>query len=137
MVHVTELPIRKWTQDYKEYLENLIKPEDKGQKALLSDYKEFHTGANVHFELQPVEGAVPEEEAAQLLVKFKLTSKLALSKQFQFPRLAIRGGVPENCYDKPKLIQRQIGSDKSMPMQYTCHTQRERSQICMKIAETS
>ncbi len=26
---VTELPVRKWTQDYKEYLETLIKPEDK------------------------------------------------------------------------------------------------------------
>lgn len=79
MIHITELPIRKWTQDYKEYLESLIKPEDKGQKPLLSDYKEFHTGANVHFELQPVDGAVTEHEAAQLLAKFKLTSRLALS----------------------------------------------------------
>lgn len=81
LLNVTELPIRKWTQDYKEYLESLIKPEDKGQKALLSDYKEFHTGANVHFELQPIEGAVPETDPAQLLTKFKLTSKITLSKR--------------------------------------------------------
>ena len=80
VLNVTDLPIRKWTQDYKEYLESLIKPEDKGQKTLLVDYKEFHTGANVHFELQPVEGAVPETETAQLLAKFKLTSKITLSK---------------------------------------------------------
>jgi len=26
---VTELPVKKWTQDYKEYLETLIKPESK------------------------------------------------------------------------------------------------------------
>ena len=26
---ITELPVRKWTQDYKEFLETLIKPEDK------------------------------------------------------------------------------------------------------------
>lgn len=81
VVNVTELPVRKWTQDYKEYLESLIKPEDKGQKALLVDYKEFHTGANVHFELHPVDGAVPETEATQLLTKFKLTSKITLSKK--------------------------------------------------------
>ena len=79
VINVTELPVRKWTQDYKEYLEGLIKPEDRGQRPLVVDYKEFHTGANVHFELQLAEGAVPESEPAQLLAKFKLTSKFALS----------------------------------------------------------
>ena len=34
-LEVTELPIRKWTQDYKEFLEMLIKPEDKQGLALL------------------------------------------------------------------------------------------------------
>ena len=28
-LEVTELPVRKWTQDYKEFLETLIKPESK------------------------------------------------------------------------------------------------------------
>jgi len=77
---VTELPIRKWTQDYKEYLEGLIKPEDKAQKAVLVDYKELHTGANVHFELQTAEGAVDETDAPQMAARFKLTSKINLSK---------------------------------------------------------
>ncbi len=34
-LEVTELPIRKWTQDYKEFLETLIKPDDKSAPALL------------------------------------------------------------------------------------------------------
>lgn len=34
-LEVTELPIRKWTQDYKEFLETLIKPEDKNATALI------------------------------------------------------------------------------------------------------
>lgn len=34
-LEVTELPIRKWTQDYKEFLETLIKPEDKNSPALI------------------------------------------------------------------------------------------------------
>ena len=50
-LEVTELPIRRWTQDYKEFLETLIKPEDKGA-ALLTDYREHHSGSHVHFSLQ-------------------------------------------------------------------------------------
>lgn len=34
-LEITELPVRKWTQDYKEFLESLIKPEDKNASALL------------------------------------------------------------------------------------------------------
>lgn len=37
-LEITELPIRKWTQDYKEFLESLIKPEDKTASALLEVY---------------------------------------------------------------------------------------------------
>ena len=78
-LHVTELPVRKWTQDYKEYLESLMKPEERSQAAQLADYKELHTMTHVHFELQALPGAVPEELPEQLLSKFKLTSKLTLS----------------------------------------------------------
>ena len=28
-LEITELPVRKWTQDYKEFLEEMVKPEDK------------------------------------------------------------------------------------------------------------
>ena len=79
-IAITELPIRKWTQDYKEYLEGLIKPENAVARPLLVDYREFHSGAHVHFELQPAAGAVPEADDAQLLAKFKLTTKISLSE---------------------------------------------------------
>jgi hypothetical protein len=46
-LEITELPIRKWTQDYKEWLETLIKPEDKNEAPLLVDYKEAHTDQKV------------------------------------------------------------------------------------------
>ena len=46
-LEITELPIRKWTQDYKEWLETLIKPEDKNEAPLLLDYKEAHTDQKV------------------------------------------------------------------------------------------
>jgi hypothetical protein len=36
---ITELPLRKWTQDYKEFLDSMVKPEDKNVAPLLLDYK--------------------------------------------------------------------------------------------------
>ena len=40
-LEVMELPIRKWTQDYKEFLETLIKPEDKNAPALIEVLSDF------------------------------------------------------------------------------------------------
>lgn len=28
-IEITELPVRKWTQDYKEFLDTLLRPQDK------------------------------------------------------------------------------------------------------------
>ncbi len=79
-LEITELPIRKWTQDYKEFLETLIKPDDKATAALLADYKENHTDKSVHFTLQMAEGKMPEVLSAGLYVKLKLTSKISIGE---------------------------------------------------------
>ena len=34
-------------QDYKEFLEDMVKPEDKNATPFITDYKEYHTGAVV------------------------------------------------------------------------------------------
>lgn len=31
VLEITELPVRKWTQDYKEFLESMVKPENKDE----------------------------------------------------------------------------------------------------------
>lgn len=40
-IEVTELPLRKWTQDYKEWLDGMLKPDKdaKDQTVYVSDYK--------------------------------------------------------------------------------------------------
>jgi hypothetical protein len=38
-IEISELPIRKWTQDYKEYLDSLCKADEKGGPALVHDYR--------------------------------------------------------------------------------------------------
>ena len=49
---VTELPIRKWTQDYKEFLEALIKPEAASEAPLLLDFRDNSTEADIRMTLQ-------------------------------------------------------------------------------------
>ena len=78
---VTELPVRKWTQDYKEFLEGLIKPEEKAGPAVLADYREHHSDADVHFSLQLLPGQLEPCLAAGLHAKFKLQSKISCGEQ--------------------------------------------------------
>ncbi|GJP74296.1 hypothetical protein CLOP_g4904 [Closterium sp. NIES-67] len=63
-VTVTELPIRTWTQTYKEFLEGLMGGggggggEGGGKSVLIRDMREHHTDTSVHFELEfTAEGA--------------------------------------------------------------------------------
>merc|ERR1719409_574295 len=55
VLEITELPVRKWTQDYKEFLETLMPQETKkGEEAgdhWIEDFKEYHTENTVHFEV--------------------------------------------------------------------------------------
>ena len=83
-LEVTELPIRKWTQDYKEFLEGLIRPEEKAGPAVLADYREHHSDADVHFSLQLLPGQMEPALAAGLHSKFKLLSKISCGKLCHF-----------------------------------------------------
>lgn len=48
-VEITELPIKTWTQTYKEkIIEPLFDGSDK-RPQILQDYKEYHTDTTVHF----------------------------------------------------------------------------------------
>ena len=51
-MQVTELPVRKWTQDYKEFLEALIKPEAATEAPLLLDFRDNSNEAEIKMTLQ-------------------------------------------------------------------------------------
>mmetsp|Transcript_9591 Transcript_9591/g.17196 ORF Transcript_9591/g.17196 Transcript_9591/m.17196 type:complete len:1243 (+) Transcript_9591:36-3764(+) len=88
--NITELPVKKWTQDYREFLEeNLPKGEKKkdGTK-LLEDYQEYHTEKTVHFELllspdgkSLAENARSEDKLEKAL---KLRSSISLNNMMLF-----------------------------------------------------
>ena len=86
---VTELPVRMWTQDYKEFLEGLIKPEEKAGPAVLADYREHHSDADVHFSLQLLPGQLEPCLAVGLHAKFKLQSKISCGVESLLTRSAV------------------------------------------------
>lgn len=70
-VEITELPVRFWTQDMKEFLESSIVGSDKVQP-FIKDYSEYHTDTVVHFVVKLTEKGMAESLSQGLEEKFKL-----------------------------------------------------------------
>lgn len=84
---ITELPIRKWTQNYKEFLEELMPQEGKKAEecdSTITDYKEYHTENTVHFELTLTPAKMKEVEKAGLEKTFKLKNTISTSNMTLF-----------------------------------------------------
>eukprot|EP00933_Yihiella_yeosuensis_P033011 TRINITY_DN26703_c0_g1_i1.p1 TRINITY_DN26703_c0_g1~~TRINITY_DN26703_c0_g1_i1.p1 ORF type:complete len:977 (-),score=291.70 TRINITY_DN26703_c0_g1_i1:158-2722(-) len=84
---ITELPVKKWTQDYREFLEeNLPKGTKKEGVKLLQDYQEYHTENSVHFELELSEdgNSAASQGAVAIQKAFKLRTSLSLHNMMLF-----------------------------------------------------
>jgi DNA topoisomerase-2 len=81
-VEITELPIRTWTQDFKEKLEDIIKAEK--VPSFIKDYKDYNTHTKVHFVIQLDEKHAKKTIAEGLEEKFKLSKTLATSNLVAF-----------------------------------------------------
>ncbi|EPX74519.1 DNA topoisomerase II [Schizosaccharomyces octosporus yFS286] len=82
-VEITELPVRFWTQDMKEYLEMGIAGSDK-VSPFIKDYEGFHGTGNVHFRVTLTEKGMREALAESLESKFKLARNQATSNMMAF-----------------------------------------------------
>ncbi len=56
LIKITELPIRKWTSNYKKFLEGLMMQEN----PIIFDLKEYHTTDTVDFELKVKESSLAD-----------------------------------------------------------------------------
>lgn len=98
-IEITDLPIGMWTQTYKEnVLEPLLHGTEK-VKALLSDYKEYHTDTTVRFVLTLAPGEYENMERNQkdVHVMFKLVSSLSVNSMHAFDR--------NNCLRRYETVQ--------------------------------
>lgn len=94
---ITELPIKRWTQDYKASLEKMMIGDEKKPPQIL-DFKENHTETTVSFTVTAKKEKIDEfeKETGGLLKKFNLITSIATSNMtaFQDGKL-VRFGSPE------------------------------------------
>ncbi|KAL4217342.1 DNA topoisomerase 2-beta [Mactra antiquata] len=83
-VEITELPIRKWTQDYKEdVIEPMMNSTEKSPQ-LITDYKEYHTDTTVRFVIKMTAENLAKAEEQGLHKVFKLQTTLTTSSMVLF-----------------------------------------------------
>ena len=97
---ITELPIKKWTQNYKEFLEGMITGDGKTPPEI-KDMKENHTETTVSFTVIASKENIDEWEKdakGGLYAKFKLTGSISTSNMTLFDEEAriIRFETPED-----------------------------------------
>eukprot|EP00811_Abedinium_folium_P035186 NODE_7_length_4662_cov_6.859757.p1 GENE.NODE_7_length_4662_cov_6.859757~~NODE_7_length_4662_cov_6.859757.p1 ORF type:complete len:1097 (-),score=373.23 NODE_7_length_4662_cov_6.859757:1266-4556(-) len=88
-VTVTELPVRTWTQSYKEFLEECMpqdgrKPGEDGSDNIISEYREYHTDTTVHFDIGLTPEQMQQAEKAGLEKTFKTKSSIATTNMVLF-----------------------------------------------------
>ncbi|KHJ95992.1 DNA gyrase/topoisomerase IV, A subunit [Oesophagostomum dentatum] len=83
-IEITELPIKTWTQSYKEsVLEPMLESSDK-KTPIISDFKEYHTDTTVRFVVRIAGGKLKELEAEGLHKVFKLQTVLNTTSMVLF-----------------------------------------------------
>ncbi|XP_008288013.1 DNA topoisomerase 2-alpha isoform X2 [Stegastes partitus] len=83
-IEISELPVKSWTQVYKE---NVLEPMLNGTEKvppLITDYKEYHTDTTVRFVVTMTAEKLIEVEAAGLHKVFKLQSPLTCNSMVLF-----------------------------------------------------
>ena len=81
-IEITELPIRMWTQDFKEKLVNIIKAEK--VPSFIKDYDDYNTHRDVNFVIRMEEKYMKAALEEGLEEKFKLSRSIATSNLVAF-----------------------------------------------------
>jgi len=81
-LEITELPIRMWTQDYKDKIVDIIKAEK--TPSFIKDYDDYNTHKDVHFVIRMEDKHMKLALEEGLEKKFKLTRSVATSNLVAF-----------------------------------------------------
>ncbi|RMZ77300.1 hypothetical protein DV737_g4436, partial [Chaetothyriales sp. CBS 132003] len=81
-VEITELPVRMWTQDFKDRLEEIIKAEK--VPSFIKDYKDYNTHESVNFIIQMDDKHMKQALEEGLEERFKLSKTMATSNLVAF-----------------------------------------------------
>ncbi|WOK99050.1 DNA topoisomerase 2-like [Canna indica] len=98
-LRIMELPIRRWTQDYKEFLEAMMTRNDKIKEPFIKDYREYNDDKTVNFEVSLTEENMNIARQEGLEKKFKLTTTISTTNMHLFDA---KGVIKK--YDNPEQI---------------------------------
>jgi DNA topoisomerase-2 len=112
IIHITELPIGTWTQNYKEFLEKEMesvktsakvptKGKAKKTEQFIVDYKEYHTDTTVHFAVECINGFL--DTCKDIEKTFKLTTSISVNNMHMF---GVSGKIQK--YDTIEDIMREF-----------------------------
>ncbi|ESQ54348.1 hypothetical protein EUTSA_v10024219mg [Eutrema salsugineum] len=92
-VRITELPIRRWTDDYKEFL-NALKTNN--------EIREYHDESSVHFELTMSEENMAIARQEGFLKMFKLTTTVGTTNMHLFDEKSVikKYATPEQILEE-------------------------------------
>lgn len=121
-VEITELPIRTWTQDFKDKLEEIIKAEK--APSFIKDYKDYNTNSKVHFIIQLDEKYSQKTLDGNLEEKFKLSKMITTSNMVAFDA---EGRITK--YDTPEDILRAFFATRIRFY--------EKRKVCLALYETT
>ncbi|KAI6694782.1 hypothetical protein NL676_022492 [Syzygium grande] len=101
-LRITELPIRRWTQDYREFLESLSTGEkDKTKDPFVKEFRQHSDDVTVHFEVMLSEENMMIAKQEGLLKKFKLISSSSMSNMHLFDS----NGVIKKCHSPEQILE--------------------------------
>ena len=125
-LEITELPLRSWTSDYKDFLEEMLAPKTKNEKPFITDYKEYHTDTSVHFviTMPPENLAAAQAAPGGIEKKFKLSTKVSISNMHLFDE---NGAITK--YDSPLAVM-----EAFIPLRLKAYAQRR--DMLIRLAES-
>ncbi|KAH6632638.1 DNA topoisomerase [Chaetomium tenue] len=100
-IHVTELPIRMWTDDFKSKLEDILRAEK--TPSFIKDYREFNDHQTVHFIIDMEDKHMKAALDEGLLEKFKLSKSMTTTNLVAFNT---RGQIHK--YENPEEIMEEF-----------------------------
>ncbi|KAJ8573579.1 hypothetical protein K7X08_010090 [Anisodus acutangulus] len=98
-LRISELPVRRWTEDYKQFLESMTVSTDKIKDAFIKEVRAYGDENSVCFEVILSEENLLLAQQEGLLKKFKLTTTISTSNMHLFDS---RGKIKK--YDTPEEI---------------------------------
>ena len=96
---ITELPLRSWTTDYKDFLENMLSPKEKNATPFITAFREHHTDTTVHFIVTMTPENMAKAQKDGIEKKFKLCAKVSTSNMHAFDA---KGAITK--YSSPEAV---------------------------------